>query len=294
MLPFLALAALLPPGDTEAANPGSVREVRILFTNNSNGKLEDCNCRNDPFGGLAERVSLVREYRERHPEVLLLDSGGYLGLNDVDRKGPATMRLMEMMNYRAWGVGDQELYRGLKRFLTLSGEHRERMVSATIADREGKRPFAEYRVFPVNSVRIAVLGLTAPETFSFFPKENMDFTHESPESALARLLPALRKEADYIIALSQMGRKTDEAIAAKAPGIDLIIGGHSQTLLEKEIPVGKCRIVQAGKGGGRVGEVTLEFDGSNRLKQFSYKLLEVNEKYSVPQDVRVILDKTGQ
>jgi 2',3'-cyclic-nucleotide 2'-phosphodiesterase (5'-nucleotidase family) len=293
LLPFLALAGLLPPGDAEAAHSGSTREVRILFTNNSNGKLEDCNCRNDPFGGLAERVSLVREYRKRYPEALLLDSGGYLGLNNVDRKGPATMRLMEMMDYRAWGVGDQELYRGLGRFLTLSGKYRERMISATITGREGNRPFAEYRVFVVNSVRIAVLGLTSPETFAFFPKESMDFSHEKPEPALTRLLPLLRKEADYIVALSQMGRKTDEDFAAKMPGIDLIIGGHSQTLLEKEITVGKCRIVQAGKGGGHVGEVILGFDRSNRVKQFSYTLLKVDKKYSIPQDVRAILEKTG-
>jgi len=238
-------------------------------------------------------VAFVREYRKRYPDVLLLDSGGYLGLNDVDRKGPTAMRLMEIMDYRSWGVGDQELYRGLSSFLRLSGKYRERMISATILDREGKRPFAEYRIFRVNSVRIGVIGLTAPETFSFFPKENMDFSHEEPEKALARLLPALGEKTDYIVALSQMGRKTDEAVAAKAAGLGLIIGGHSQTLLEKEIQAGECRIVQAGKGGGRVGEVILEFDGSNTLKNFSYRLIEVNDRYSTTPDVRAIVDAAG-
>ena len=79
------------------------KTVRILFTNNSNGKLVDCNCRNDPYGGLAERVSLVREYRAQHPDLLLLDSGGYLGLSDVDRKGPIVFNLMDIMGYHAWG-----------------------------------------------------------------------------------------------------------------------------------------------------------------------------------------------
>lgn len=272
-----------------AAADGS-RTVRILFTNNSNGKLIDCNCRNDPFGGLAERVSLVREYRGRYPGVLLFDSGGYFGLSDVDRKWPVVIRLMNLMGYDAWGVGDQELYRGLERFTAFLGDSSGKTLSASIRTRDGEPVFAPYRIFTVDSIRIAVIGIVAPETFAFFPKEAVDFTYDAPEEVLARVLPVLRKTADYVIVFSQMGEKVDERIAGKVSGINLIIGGHSQTLLEKEVNVSGCRIVQAGKGGGRVGEVVIVFNGARGVKKFSYRLIEVGGAYKVPKDVQVILD----
>lgn len=264
--------------------------VRILFTSNSNGKLMDCNCRNDPYGGLAERVSLVRDYRSRHADMLLLDAGGYLGLTDVDRKAPRVFALMNLMGYDAWGVGDQELYRGLEKFVLLLGDDREKVVSASIRNRKGEDAFTPYKIFTVGSVRIAVTGIAAPETFAFSPKDAIDFTWEKPEETLKKLLPELRRRADYVVVLSQMGYDVDRGIAGKILGIDLIIGSHSQTLLEREVKEGSCRIVQAGKNGGRVGEVTLAFDGKRTMKRFSYRLVAVDKTYKIPSEVIPIVD----
>ncbi len=280
--------ALLSVDSAGAVDDGST--IRILFTNNSDGKLTDCNCRNDPYGGLAERVSLVKDYRNRNADMLLFDSGGYLGLTDVDRKAPKVFALMNLMGYDAWGAGDQELYRGLAKFMALLGGNREKVVSASIRDRNGGEVFARFRIFTVGSVRIAVTGLAAPETFAFSPKDAIDYTWETPEQTLAVLLPELRKQADYVVVLSQMGYDIDRRIAGSVPGIDLIIGGHSQTLLEREVKNGNCRIVQAGKNGGRVGEVTLVFDGERNLKRFSYRLIAVDHTYTIPKEVLPLLD----
>jgi 2',3'-cyclic-nucleotide 2'-phosphodiesterase (5'-nucleotidase family) len=289
LLKYLALGAgLLYCSPSFAA--GEAHTVRILFTNNSNGKLTDCGCRSDPFGGLAERVSFVREYRGKNPNALLLDSGGYLGLNDRDRKGPAVLRLMNLMGYDAWGAGDQELYRGLDRFVALLGDSRGKVVSASIKTSGRESPFAAYRYVTVDSIKIAITSIVSGETFAYSPKEGMDFLYDPPEAALARVLPIMRQNADYVIVLSQMGVKEDERIAAAVQGIDLIIGGHSQTLLEQELNVGGCRIVQAGKGGGRVGEIVVNFDNARLMKDFSYRLIEVGDAYKTPPDAQAILD----
>lgn len=283
LLPALLLGSMTGKAADE-------KTVRILFTNNSNGKLADCNCRNDPYGGLAERVSLIKEYRVQHPDMLLLDSGGYLGLSDVDRKGPVVFKLMEMMGYNALGVGEQELYRGMSRFIALSGGFRERMVSATLMNTGGKKLFSPWRMFTVDTVRIAVIGISGAESFAWLPKESLDFAYRQPDSTLAELLPTLRKSSDYIIVLSQLGRKPDEELAKRIPGIDLIIGGHSQTLIEEPIVISGCRIVQAGKNGGHVGEIVLTFDKVKKVKGFAYKLLEVSKKYTIRPEIKPIVD----
>ena len=150
--------------------------VRILFTNNSNGKLVDCNCRSDPYGGLAERVDLIRSYRDKYPDVLLLDSGGYFGLSNVERKGNIILKLMEIMEYEACGVGDQELYYGLGKFFELFGWYRDRIINASLYTKDGKSLFSPYRIVTVNGMKIGVIGLASDETFKYFPEDYRDFT----------------------------------------------------------------------------------------------------------------------
>ncbi|MFC1539754.1 hypothetical protein ACFL6H_10050 [Candidatus Latescibacterota bacterium] len=275
--------------ETDAAERIS---VRILFTNNSNGKLVDCNCRNDPYGGLAERAELIKSYRAKYPDVLALDSGGYLGLSNTEVKGNLILKLMDTMGYQYAGISDQELFHGLGEFLGYFGWYRDRIINASLYSESGERIFTHYVIVTVNEIKIGITGLVSNETFKFFPEDAKDFSVEEPDSTLAKLIPELKRSCDYIIVLSQMGVTVDREIAEKWPDIDLIVGGHSQTLLEKPIKTGNCRIVQVGKGAGRVGEIVLSFDESRNIDTFSYNLLEVTKKYSIMPEIQLLLDET--
>ncbi len=283
------IPAVLLAGDTgtEAQRRAA---ARILFTNNSNGKLVDCNCRNDPYGGLAERVGLVREYRAEYPEALVLDSGGYFGLSNPKVKGNLILNLMDLMGYDMVGIGDQELYNGLGNFLESYGWYRDRIVNASIRDLEGELVFTPYKIVHRGGINIGVTGIVSKETFKFFPAERIDFTVEEPDSVMARILPELKRSCDYIVVLSQMGVDCDKEIAARWTDIDLIIGGHSQTLIEKPIRTGETRIVQTGKGGGRVGEIVLGFGESNTNESFKYKLFEISDRYTILPEIQTLLD----
>jgi 5'-nucleotidase / UDP-sugar diphosphatase len=264
--------------------------VRILFSNNSNGKLVDCNCRSNPFGGIAERADLIRSYREEHSEVLVLDSGGYFGLSNSEIKGNLILKLMDAMGYDAAGIGDQELYRGLENFLGPFGWYREKIINASIRSGEGDNVFTPFRVVTAHGIRIGITGLLSKETFKFFPDDKIDFVIEEPDSTLKRLIPVMKSSCDYIIVLSQMGVNEDKTVAAKWPEIDLIVGGHSQTLIKEPVIAGNSRIVQAGKGGGQIGEIILSFDKSKNAGSFSYNLLEVTNKYTILPDIKTLLD----
>lgn len=266
--------------------------IRILFTNNSNGKLVGCpTCREDPYGGLAERVDLVRSYRETYPEVLLLDSGGYFNLMKVEKTAEKIFRLMEIMGYEVWGIGDQELYHGLGKFLELAGQYEQKIVNTSIVADTGDKVFTPYRIVEVHGVRIGITGILSNEAVRFLPPDTRDYKIEEPDSTLGELLPVLKESSDYIIVLSQLGINADRKLAARWHDIDLIIGGHSQTLLEEpEMVDGSgCRIVQAGKNAGRVGEVVLAFDGGE-LENFSYRLVPVTKKYTVLPDIKELIN----
>ncbi|MFC1552446.1 hypothetical protein ACFL6P_07770, partial [Candidatus Latescibacterota bacterium] len=100
------------------------------------------------------------------------------------------------------------------------------------------------------------------------------------------------RSCDYIIVLSQMGVNGDKEIAARWPDIDLIVGGHSQTLMKKPVIAGNSRIVQAGKDGGRIGEIILSLDKSKTVESFTYNLLEVTDKYAILPEIQTLLDET--
>lgn len=286
-LKYLALTALLSAASSNALSD----EVRILFTNNSNGKLVDCNCRNDPYGGMAERVTLVRAYREEHPDMILLDSGGYFGLTNIDRKGPVILRLMEVMEYDACGIGDQELYRSLGTFIEKYGWFSDYILNATIGRKPDSQVFQPYRIIECKGLKIGVIGIASGDTFRFFPDKSRDFCVANVDSVLEKELADIEKTCDYIIVLSQMGIDGDRKCAEKWQSIDLIIGGHSQTLLEEAVLVGNTRIVQAGKNAGRIGEVALIFDENNILDKFSYRLIEVTKKYTIEPDIRRLVEE---
>lgn len=266
--------------------------VRLLFTNNSNGKLVFCNCPNDPFGGLAERVAFIREYRAANDNVLLVDSGGYLGLSPAKEKARMVMTLMGQMGYDAVGVGDQELFNSLKTYLDISSGSSDMLVNAVILDSSGAPVFAPYRIVTVNGIKLALVGIASEnDTFRFFPDDKRDFRVADLDSILARLLPELQETADAVVLLSQLGANGDRAFAERTGGIDLIVGGHSQTLIEKAERVNGAMIVQAGKGGGRVGEVVMTFGDDHRLEGMTYRLYEIDiERYPIPGDILTMIE----
>jgi len=275
------------PGTGEGAEPVA---VRILFTNNANGKLTACDCPDDPYGGLAERVSLVTAYRETNDDIVLVDSGGYFGLTEDTPEGRLILNLMARMGYDVIGVGDQEVFQGLGTFLDRYGAYRGQMVNAALRDSRNNSVFEPYRIVTAGGIRIGIIGLVSEETFRFFPGERHDFMVADPDSVMTHLLPALADSCDYIMVLSQMGVEGDRRFAEKWPVVGLIIGGHSQTLLAEPLIVNGTVIVQAGKNGSRVGEIILtrEPDGTPGIE--SYRLIEVKGEYPVGPDIRELLE----
>lgn len=263
--------------------------VTILFTNNSNGKLINCNCRNDPFGGLSERISFIREFRKNNRDFLLLDSGGYFDLLRAEKNGGLILDLMEKMGYDAYGLGDQEIYHGIDSFLKIIGGYKDRIINASLMINQHK-VFKEYSIFEKSGVKIGIIGLLSDNSVRFIPPEALQSVKiENPDTTLNKLLPELRKKADYIIILSQMGYEEDKKIAGKWKNIDLIIGGHSQTLLNKEVEINKTKIVQAGKNAGRIGEIKINFK-NGKPSGFSYRLIEITSDYSIPEDIKPLIE----
>ena len=99
----------------------------------------------------------------------------------------------------------------------------------------------------------------------------------------------LRQQCDVFIALTHLGFETDTLLAWKMSELDMIIGGHSHTLLEKPLFVNGVMITQAGSGLKYTGKITvLVYKG--KVVGRSYELINLNMISGKDNAIQGIID----
>ena len=282
---YLVLAAILFFGVPIRAD--AVRTVTVVYTCSNNGMLKACACPGDPRGGLARRASVLREIRGGVGEILLLDSGDVLSPLKRLEKDAVVLKIYGLLNYDAVAIGDQEFANGRAFFAERVLTSGLVWVSACLEDaKTGKRLAPSYIVKEVSGVRVAVIGLIGPDAFEFMePNETESLTIVDPVETMKVYLPELQKQADVVVALSHLGDEEDVALAEHVPGIDVIVGGHTQVLLPEPLKVGETFIVQAGPDGEYVGRLDLKVDPKGRIVGTRNQIIPLDSR--IPDDPEI-------
>jgi len=254
-------------------------DVVIVYTNNTNGILENCRCPARSYGALEKRAALIDSLRKSNPNVLLIDCGDILDIRPNSLLHSYIIKAYGIIRYDFWTPGDQDFIEGIDYFRESLAAMPGQLVSANIRlDRQGiGRP---WWIKEVAGIRIAVTGTLDPGVLQYLPDSIAGrITIEPPEKALEKILPAIRADSDVIILLSHAGMDRDREIATRFPEINLIFGGHSQTITEHPEMVGSTAILQAGEGGNRVGMLQLRCEkGKISSYHNTLHLLHRNER----------------
>ncbi|MBM4311785.1 MAG: hypothetical protein FJ119_12675, partial [Deltaproteobacteria bacterium] len=142
-----------------------------------------------------------------------------------------------------------------------------------------------YRFFEVNGIRVAIIAYASPKAFFFTPAKNKASIDVREDVAkLQHQVSYLRDKAELVVLVSHQGLEQDRQLAERVKGVDVIIGGHSQELTLKPEKVGDTLIVQAGKEGEYLGEITLQFEDGH-IVSHSYNLNPLTEQ--IPADAKV-------
>ena len=100
-----------------------------------------------------------------------------------------------------------------------------------------------------------------------------------------------RSKVDVMIALSHLGKGADTYLARQVPGLDFVIGGHSEDVIQKPIRVPRpdgssALVMQAGRYGELVGRADVSVDlKRGRVSVAQYRLLPIDQ--SAPADENV-------
>lgn len=295
---FTAGALIAGPSVASATEYFTPYKLTILHTNDTHSRLDPFPMdggRNQGLGGIAARAGLISKIREEEEQVLLLDAGDifqgtpYFNLY----KGEPEIKAMTGMGYDACTIGNHDFDAGMENLASQLRNHAKFPMLVANYDFTGtpmEYRTKPYQVFKKGKLKIGVLGVSIegrgliPDTL-FGATRYLDPVQKANETA-----DILKKQegCDFVICLSHLGYKykdntvSDVVLAAESENIDLIIGGHTHTFLDKpeeyKNKKGETVIVnQVGFAGIILGRLDFEFS------KFSGKKLAKNHNISVSQ-----------
>jgi 5'-nucleotidase len=288
---FLSAAAVL---GLTAGMAAADYKLTILHTNDFHSRFEpiskyDSGCRDGDnaegkcFGGSARLVSAISEARGRSNNSILVDGGDQFqgSLFYTYYKGKAAAEMMNKMGYDGMTVGNHEFDDGpevLRGFMDAVGFP----VLMSNADVSQEPALADVlkksTVIERGGEKIGLIGLTPEDTHELAsPGKNITFS--DPVGAVQSEVDRLTAEGvNKIIVLSHSGYGVDQQIAAQTKGIDVIVGGHTNTYLSNvsdrasgpyPTMVNGVAIVQAYAYGKFLGELNVTFDDAGNLIEAS-------------------------
>ncbi|MFD0909260.1 bifunctional metallophosphatase/5'-nucleotidase [Ruegeria arenilitoris] len=267
-------------------------KLTILHTNDFHSRFEpinkyDSGCSAEDnaegkcFGGSARLVTAVNDARARAENSILVDGGDQFqgSLFYTYYKGKVAAEFMNKLGYDAMTVGNHEFDDGPE---VLAGfidtvDFPVLMSNANIENEELLTDrIKKSTVIEVGGEKIGLIGLT--------PEDTDELASPGPNVVFSDPVPAVQSEVDKltgeginkIIVLSHSGYGVDQRVAQETTGVDVIVGGHSNTYLSNTSDkaagpyptvVNGVQIVQAYAYGKFLGELNVTFDDDGNVVQ---------------------------
>lgn len=285
----LGLMSLNPLASYGRSMNSGDKRITIMHTNDTHARIEpfpDGSGRYANMGGAARRAALIKKVRQESPHNLLLDAGdvfqGTPYFNFYD--GALDYELMSMMGYDASTIGNHEFDNKVEGFVEVAPKAQFPFVNSNY-DFSGARNMGAFvrpqLIKHINGVRIGIFGLGIAFESLVLPGLHEGVRYRDAIATASEMAHRLRHNSrcDMVICLSHIGyryddpdRGSDQLLANEVRGIDLIIGGHTHTLLEEPEIVEKAGdeptiISQVGHGGVVLGRLNFEFTQSNRIRR---------------------------
>lgn len=270
------------------SNPCQARLVHILHTNDLHAHFEHSN--SPTKGGYAAVKATLDRLTDEAARlgrlVVRLDAGDFTEGSKfylLDR-GLEAYNIMNLMGYDAIALGNHDWLMGPDQLDLVMGLARPRspLLAANFyhsATAMNLTQFIKpYRILEKENLRIAVIGLTTPDPMYAWRVPNTRVV--DPSITLQQAIPVIRPQADAVIALTHLGITLDERLVRSSEGLDLVVGGHSHTVLTEPYlvpdPTGRqIPIVQTGRFGESVGDLLVDITPGQPMRVISYRLVPV-------------------
>ena len=274
----------------------SHKNITILHTNDVHSHIEPFSKDHSEFpnkGGFERRATLISEIRRQNPNTLLFDAGDIFQGTPYFNfyGGEIEFKLMSMLGYDAVTIGNHDFDNGMDGLDKQLPNAKFDIISSNYDFKNTilESKVSDYKIYNKSGIKIGVFGLGI-ELEGLVSKDLYKETKYLDPIEIANETAKKLKETencDIVICLSHLGYKyekfpnksSDLNLAKSTRNIDLIIGGHTHTFMNKPVVVknnvgNDVLINQVGCFGLYLGRIDFSFDSANN-KIFNSNLLMI-------------------
>jgi len=271
------------------------KKFTILHSNDMHGDFlaEVAGKKGKLIGGLASLSGYINKVRKEEENVLYVISGDMVqgSLIDAEYKGISTMEIMNYLAPDVVALGNHEFDYGLPHLLFLEKMANFPIVNANLYIKKyNKRLMSPYLIINKAGFDILFTGIITEKVMDAI---NMDklvgsfITLEEAGQEVGKICNAYKNDdIDLTILLTHIGFESDIRLAKMLKpewGVDMIIGGHSHTILKKPKKVNNILIAQAGVGSDQIGRFDIVVDDdTNSIIDYQWKLIPIDNKLAKP------------
>ena len=271
------------------------KKFTILHSNDMHGDFfaEETGEKKKLIGGLALLSGYISKVRKEEENVLYVISGDMVqgNLIDTEYKGISTMEIMNYLAPDVVALGNHEFDYSLPHLLFLEKMANFPIVNANLYIKPyNKRLMNPYYIIKKAGLELLFTGIITEKIMDALKQDKLVGSFVTLQEAsveVGKICNAYKSEdIDLTILLTHIGFDSDKELAALLKpewGVDLIIGGHSHTILERPEKVNNILIVQAGVGTNQIGrfDITVD-DDTNSIADYKWQLVPIVEGIAEP------------
>ncbi len=269
-------------------------------------------------GGAARQATVIKAIRDSVDNSLLLDAGDrFTGtLFHKYYEGVDNIKIMNALGYDAMALGNHEFDNGLEVLERFVSGVNFPVLSANVdfgrlETLAAKIPAST--TLEVGGEKIGIIGLVTAET----PEITINFTDKDAitwsddyAAAVNREVAILKSDGiNKIILVTHIGLGMDKAVAARVTDVDVIVGGHSHTVVSSIFKEGgdtkyplsvegadgkPIYIVQAGDRDRFVGKLDLRFDKDGNVIRARGDLVRLTRYIEPDPEIQALVGELAE
>ena len=272
----------------------NLKKLTLLHSNDLHGDFLAEKVDDKLIGGVSCLSGYVNKVRNEEQNVIYSISGDMFrgSLIDSEFQGLSTIEIMNMLAPDVVTIGNHEADYGLAHMLFIEKCASFPIINANMYIKYvGTRLFNSHFIKEIDGMRVMFIGILTEEVLKNTKSEGVVGTLidiQDAASEISKICDAYRTDdIDLTVLLTHIGIEEDKRLAEAldpACGIDIIIGGHSHTLLSEPCVVAGIPIVQAAVGTDQIGRFDIMVDTDNNcIDSYTWQCIPITEE-NCPRD----------
>ena len=242
-------------------------------------------------------AAFVEQKRAEGGEVIVVDAGdrfsGNPYVDNAGERGEPMIQLMNKVGYEVACMGNHDFDYGQQTLKKRLEEANFPVLCANMVSENSELgALSPYYILEKGGLKFCFFSLIQTGT-NHIPAtnpgnlENISFRYYKD---VAREYKQLAKDCDVMIGLTHLGFAHDSLLALVMPDFDVIVGGHSHTVIREPQLINGVLVTQTGSNLNYVGVTTLEFK-RKRLVSKSYTLVSLKDFETADEEVALMVEK---